>query len=403
MVDLKRLIGLCIAALGVAAPALADTPLHDPLARATTRLGPGYVIHLTVTINLQEEKELCGPFTLDAEGRVPLTVGFRPIDPVALKGCTAGEAEKRVAAALDKYYTSPPQVRISIARIPRFRVMVEGATFRNGPLTLPDGARLSDALSECGYQPSADLHSVRIHRLEKDGARVTLKADFQQILETGVDDPRGDPALQEGDRIEIPIGPILTPRQTIAVHGEVRRPGFYDHKPGMTVNDALMEAMGVTASADPSRVTICRRRDNSFLTVDADKVKALIPTDNVALQPGDVVYVATKDSGKRYAVTGAVPAPATFDHPGKVMLTEAITQAGGLRPSADRAHIVLVKGMLSDPAHARNIPIRFDLIASGKAPDVPIDPGDMVQVPEKKRASINLLDIGSLLFRWFLF
>lgn len=401
--DRMRLLAIIAAAALAWAPALADTPLHDPLARPNTRLGPGYVINLTVTINLQEEKELCGAFPLDADGRIQLTVGLKPVDAVDLKGCTTGEAEKRVAAALDKYYTAPPDVRITIARIPRFRVMVEGATFRNGPLTLPDGARLSDALAECGYQPSADLHSVRIHRVEKDGARVTLKADFQQILETGVDNVRGDPTLREGDRIEIPIGAILTPRQTIAVHGEVRRPGFYDHRPGMTVRDALAEAMDLTSSADPTRVTICRRGDNSFLTVDANRAKALVPTDNVTLQPGDVVYVATKDSGKRYAVTGAVPAPATFDHNGKVLLTEAITQAGGLRPSADRAHIVLVKGMLSDPAHARSIPVRFDLIVAGKEPDVPVDPGDLVQVPEKKRQSINLLDIGSLLMRWFLF
>ncbi len=401
--NVVRYLAILLATLWLAAPTLADTPLLDPLARANTRLGAKYVINLTVTVDYKEEKELCGPFTLNDQGQVALTVGQEAIDPVSLKGCTTSEAETRVRDALGKYYSATPEVRISIARIPRIRVVVEGATFRNGAITLAEGSHLSDALAQSGYQPSADLSAIRIQRVEKDGAKLTLKADFQKIIETGADDRRGDPVLQEADRINIPIGAIAAPRQTIAVHGEVRRPGFYDYKPGMTVRDALAEALELTTGADPARVTICRRGDSSFLTVDANRVKSLAPTDNVVLQPGDVVYVATKDSGKRFAVTGAVPAPNTFDHTGSVTVTAAITQAGGLRPSADRAHIVLVKGMLSDPAHAKNVPVRYDLIAAGKAPDMPVDPGDLIQVPERKHASIDLRDIGALLIRWFLF
>lgn len=376
-----------------------DIDRLDPLAKPSTRLGPGYVIALNVSINSLDEADLCGQFLLDEEGNLQLKINDTPLEKIPLKGLTATEARDRILAAIRRFYVQEPQVRVGIARIPRIRVLVQGATFRNGSLTLPEGSRLSDALAETGFLPSADLEHVQIQRVEKDGTRATLTADFSKVLQGATDDQFNDPVLQTGDRIHIPLlsVPVVTP--TIAVVGDVKQPGTYPYKRGMKVSDALQEAFGMLPSADRDRVILRRVRDGSIMTVSGERALRNIPTDNLPLQPDDTLVVATKDSAQRYAVLGAVPAPMTFDYKQPVTLTKAITDAGGFRPDADRGAIVVMRNMLSDPAKATSVVIDYNRIARGQEPDFPLMPGDVVQVPQRRRAPSPLLEIGTFLLR----
>lgn len=385
-----------------ACPSFADLGRLDPLAKPTTRLGPGYLLALNVSIHAIDESELCGEFLLDAEGRLELTVGYEPIEKIALKGLTVSEARERIQAALAKYLVDP-EVRVGIARMPRITVHVGGATFRSGPLTLPDGARLSDALAETGYLQTADLQRIQISRLEKGGIRVNLTADFSKAL-LGAEDRFSDPTLQEGDRITIPLSLAPVVPQTVAVLGEVQRPGTtYLYRPGMTVRDALREALGLSPSADPERVVVRRMRDNSVQTVNGARALQGVPTDNLQLEPDDTVFVMTKDSGRRYAVVGAVASPSTFDYRQPVTLKQALVDAGGFKPDADRRSVLLIRGMLRDPAKAETQIIDFDRIARGEQPDIPLEPGDLVQISPRKKANSPLVDIGLFLLRFFLF
>lgn len=375
----------------------------DPLARPGTRLGPGFTIGLAVSVDLVEEKELCGAFPLDSRGRIHLTVGYLPIDPIDLTGLTAQEAERKVRDALAKYYVGRPEVRLVITRVSRIRVVAQGATFRNGPVEVAQGARLTDFIAQVGYQPAADLERVAIRRVERDGTRITLNANVRPILEGAASDPNNDPVLQEGDQIQVALRPLPPVIRTIAVLGEVRSPGYYTYRPGMTVLDALFAAQDLLPTADAARVTITRASSRAFLTVNADRARERIPTENLVLQPDDVIYVATRDTGRRYAVAGAVAAPGTFDHPGKVTLSQALEKAGGFKPNADRGKVTLVKGMLSDPTRAEQVVVNYDRIVRNEVPDIPLEAGDVIQVPERRRGGVSLQDVGMWLLRIFLF
>lgn len=395
----KWSIGLLLFFVLSGTHAWADIDRLDPLAKPSTRLGPGYVVALNVSVNSLDETDLCGQFLLDEEGNLQLKIKDTPLEKIPLKGLTAAEARGRILAAIRRFYVQEPEVRVGIARIPRIRVLVQGATFRNGTLTLPEGSRLSDALAETGFLPSADLEHVQIQRVEKDGARATLTADFSKVLQGTADDRFNDPVLQTGDRISIPLStiPVVTP--TIAVVGDVKQPGTYPYKRGMRVRDALQEAFGMLPSADRDRVILRRVRDGSIMTVNGERALQNIPTDNLPLQPDDTVVVATKDSVRRYAVLGAVPAPMTFDYKQPVTLTKAITDAGGFRPDADRGAIVVMRNMLGDPAKARSVVIDYNRIARGQEPDFQLMPGDVVQVPQRRRTPSPLLEIGTFLLR----
>jgi protein involved in polysaccharide export with SLBB domain len=380
--------------------AIADVAALDPLAKPSTRLGPGYEVSLSVAIRGLDEKDLCKQFTLDNEAKLQVKLEDQPIDKIPLLGLTAAQARERISIALRKYFAVEPEVRVGISRIPRFKVHVFGATLQAGPLTLPDGAHLSDALMEARYILRADLQHVHIDRVEK-GEKVRLLVDFSKALQ-GIVDKFTDPALQNGDVITLDVEAMVEPPKTFGIHGEVRKPGFYPFKKGMTVRDGMDLALGMLPTADPERVTVVRTKRGTFMTVNGLRALQGVATDNVELQPDDIITVAIKDQGQKYAVVGAVAAPTSFEYKGKITLKQAIVDCGGFRPEADRKNVLLVRNMLHDPAHPQTVQIDFDKITRGEQPDIPLEAGDVVQVLPKKKQPNMMLDFGMVLLKWFL-
>ena len=372
----------------------------DPSAKPTTRLGPGYVVAVDVSLNAAQVKALSGSYTLDANGRIRLPIPGTQGVEVTLGGATAAEARDRIASTLTKAFNPNATVRVVIAKIPRFQVLVQGATLRNGPVTLVDGSHLSDLVAEVGTLPEADLAHVAIRRVAQNGGWEILSADFAGFLR-GNADRFTDPPLQNGDVVTFNMVP--GPAPAVAVQGEVARPGFYAYQTGMTVRQALRAAGGLTHDGDPERITLCKVHERRSLMVNASRAMEGAATDDLPLSPGDALFVAPRDSGRRWSVVGAVPNPVTMDYRGPVLLTKAIAEAGGFKPTADRKSVTILKNMLTDPAHARAITVDYDKIVKGDRPDIPLDPGDMVQVPEKKHAPNGALDLGLLLLRFFAF
>lgn len=396
--------GACVLVLagallyGGSAPALADA--QDPAAKPSTVLAPGYVVAIDVLLNGSIVKELTGRYTVDTNGHIRLPVPGTQGVAVTLAGATASEARRRVNAVLAADYKPGATVRLVIAKIPRFQVLVQGATLQNGPVTLVDGARLSDLIAQVGTLPTADLAHISIVRVAPNGGRVALTADFASFLR-GNDNRFTDPPLQNGDVVT--LSTIPGPAPVVAVQGDVVKPGFYAFQSGMTVRQALMEAGGLTAQANPEELTLCKVDERRSIIINASRAMEGAATDDLLLAPGDVLFIPARDSGRRWSVVGAVPNPVTMDYHGPVPLSKAIAQAGGFKPTADRKSVTILRNMLTDPAHARAITVDYDKIAKGEQPDIPLDAGDLVQVPEKKRAPSGVLDLGLLLLRFFAF
>lgn len=78
------------------------------------------------------------------------------------------------------------------------------------------------------------------------------------------------------------------------------------------------------------------------------------------------------------AVVGAVPAPGLYDHRAGLTLLGALRLAGGLAIDAAPACASITRFAAGLAASAG---IRLDLIASGEAPDLPLEEGDVLSVP----------------------
>ena len=82
----------------------------------------------------------------------------------------------------------------------------------------------------------------------------------------------------------------------VVVSGEVQKPGKIVFERPAIMLEAIMEAGGFTADADPQKVSLIRQvqGDHHTQIVDLSPVLKGMPTPVMYVSPGDVIYVRPK-------------------------------------------------------------------------------------------------------------
>src|SRR5690606_16738918 len=118
-------------------------------------------------------------------------------------------------------------------------------------------------------------------------------------------------------------------------------------------------------------------RNGKRLPIDFEAlIKGGDMSQNIYLQPDDFVYLPSATARDIY-VLGAVRMPKAVGRQHRT-LAAAIAEAGGTVPTAYRSHVGIVRGSMNDPKIAI---VNYDDIVRGKAPDVVLEPRDIVYVP----------------------
>ncbi len=166
----------------------------------------------------------------------------------------------------------------------------------------------------------------------------------------------------KGDYLKNPkiMVTILEYRQ-LFVNGEVKAPGGYAFKPGMTINKAISLAGGFTDNAS---------REELFVIRDGDQTMTpLLATLKTYVGPGDTVLVREY---KKFFVNGEVKAPGSYAYIPDLTVEKAISMAGGFGEfaSARWGKIYIIRD--DDKTETS---IRANL-------KTPVYPGDIITVEE---------------------
>ncbi len=171
----------------------------------------------------------------------------------------------------------------------------------------------------------------------------------------------------------------------VAVTGAVRTPGSYEMLGTKTVLEMLSRAGGL--DRDLGKEIVIFRRDLATSTtrriaIDLEQlVYHADPGLNLAVQPGDIIYVPTVEK-VRIFVSGAVRNPDLYEVPRAepVTVLKAITLAGG---TTDRAAEKRVQILRMDPDGRRvTLEVNLKRLKRGKAEDPILQKDDVVLVPE---------------------
>lgn len=167
--------------------------------------------------------------------------------------------------------------------------------------------------------------------------------------------------------------------------GSVDKPGLYPTTAPTTLLEALSHAGGTRRSrsaittvdtADLRHAFVVRR--GAVLPVNFQQLlESGDMSQNIYLQPDDFIYVPSGAAREIY-LFGAVRMPRSMPLSETPTLVAAITAGGGTLKDAYLSQVAIVRGSLTAPQIAV---VNYKDIIEGNAGDIPLEPRDIVFVP----------------------
>ena len=236
--------------------------------------------------------------------------------------------------------------RQDVAYLGRRLVTVRGAVQRPGLYTQSDNMHVSDLLLDSGGPlPDAYLNRAVLLHQRGDG---TYAYDYISLRDVISGDASADLPVEDNDVLAVyRIGEAhFTPDHTVKVLGNVVAPGLYARGDDMRLSD-LLKLAGAFKPGGGTRVTVAHARRPasdkalqvaSSQTVDYTAGQTVSAGTDLVLQDGDVVAVqgdgSLRDHPAVVTVTGMVNRPGPILIQQGMHLSDAIKEAGGLRPEA---------------------------------------------------------------------
>jgi polysaccharide biosynthesis/export protein len=164
--------------------------------------------------------------------------------------------------------------------------------------------------------------------------------------------------------------------QDVTVLGEVQKPGLYPLVGKRTLFDAMSAAGGITAKAGNTAVITHRDRPQDPETIPLAYDAGGLPKSNIPVTAGDTVVVSK--AGIVYVVGDVrVPTGVLLENPNLTVL-KAIAMAQGVNPTASENKSRIIR---NTPQGQQEIPVELKKILSAKAPDLPLQPDDVLFIP----------------------
>ncbi len=186
-----------------------------------------------------------------------------------------------------------------------------------------------------GLIPSAYTQQIQVERIQKNERQVIVDFDDKHLTKSG------DFILQDGDLVKVfPI--VDKDLNAVYLAGNVKRPGKYEYKPGMTVRDLISDTSALLKDTYFDYALIKRLIPPGLDTqlIPFHPGKLLLQHDdanNIALEPQDSVYVfSTWFFRDRPTITieGEVRNKGVYDLLVNYTVKDAIMDAGGFTKDA---------------------------------------------------------------------
>ncbi len=318
-------------------------------------LGPGDVF----VISIWSAEPLTFKVPVEPEGYVIIpTVGA-----IKANGKTLAEVRKSILAATSSTYLRA-EVTVNLYRLRTFRVHVTGQVMKPGPYEALAVDRVADLIQAAeGLTTWASERDIEVRH--RDGA-----VDYVDLYEyTKLGRLESNLYLRDGDVIYVP--PIRFTNATVRLEGAVNNPGVYQLKENETLQEFLLRTDALNKRAE-LRTAYVRRRTDANGGVETIPVFPYLKQEanghsDLSLQDGDVILVPQR--AEEVYVVGAVQAPGAYAYYPNLRAMDYVGIAG----STDRAKSL-----------SRVKVIRKDTLEEVRGGDVPIQPGDMVVVPQKQ-------------------
>lgn len=247
--------------------------------------------------------------------------------------------------------------------IDRYENMVEikGAVFRPGLFELGEKVNSVRSLVEAaaGISEEAMLSRAVLRRMKPNRTQEVIAIDLEGVLSGTLPDM----PLQNEDVLFIPTLAEHLNLRTLTITGEVIFPGTYEYADGMTLEDLVLQAGGLTDAASSVKIDVNRRlRDQHAREGGMEVAKTFsfslkdnYVTDgekNFVLEPYDIVQVRRSPVFRtpvQVTISGEVTFRGNYTMETKNQrLSDVVKAAGGVLPGAYIRGARLIRHMTDD-------------------------------------------------------
>ncbi len=327
------------------------------------RLGPGDEVIIDIWGTSEDHlRQVISP-----EGSIMIS----QLGPVYLNGLTINEAGNHIRNAFSQKYAGvsdeESDIQVTLGQVRTIQVNLMGEVSTPGTYRMSPFSTVFHALYRAGG--INDIGSMRNIQVLRDGRKIA-GIDIYEYLFDGK--TNGNIRLQEGDVIIIPPYGNL-----VSIDGNVKRPMYYEIKPGETVQDIINYAGGFTSDAYGDMIRLSRQSgsENELFNIGREEFS------NYGLQDGDIVSVGTilDRFANRVELKGSVYRPGTFAISGDLKtIGQLIAKADGLTEDAYKQRALLYRE--GDDLQLEIIAVNLEDILSGKSPDVALKRNDLLVI-----------------------
>ena len=256
----------------LAAPQKPVAVAAPPVVQPSYQIGPQDELKITVF----DADELSGSYRVDGDG----FISFPLLGRIAVGGATLGETQEKLRMMLSKDYIKNPQIRVDVAEYKSQSIIVSGEVRAPAEIRVTGAMTLLRALAQAGSPLSSASSELSIAR-QKKGASGAPSAENAEVIRINWRDLQigklNDVTLQDGDVIFVPKA------QTFFIEGYVRNGGTFVLEPGLSVEQAIALAGGLTERGTNRGIKATRALNGKTSEVElklSDKVQA-----------GDVIHI----------------------------------------------------------------------------------------------------------------
>lgn len=298
-----------------------------------------------IEIKVVNEPLFSGRFTVGTNG----AIDYPYLRHIVASGLTVSDLKMRMQAKLRDGYLKEPQISVRVVDYHSQKVFVLGAINRPGEYSLKENSRLLDILSQAGG--ISKTGSQRIFLLRKE-AKV-------------------QPALVE-------VSPTVTESPSIGKtpqnHKETEVEGAEQPKTLPKPNPPQRDQINQT---EMDKGEDQARFQTEPIVVD---YHALVDrgdlSQNILLRGGDIINVP---QANEITVLGAVNKPGTVVFDEGMTILSAISKAGGETPNGSLRSVYIIRKTAKG---TDKIKIRLDKIIQNKSKNIPVQPDDVIVIPE---------------------
>lgn len=195
-----------------------------------------------------------------------------------------------------------------------------------------------------------------------EGSTLWKHIDFESFFSN--QDAAGNPRVQPGDLVYIPVEPKEKKPFSVNVVGQVARPGSYLVREESRIFDAIYQAGGFVDEAAIDRVTIIHSHSQGAIEEQVNIREFLVSGDeknNPLIVKGDTIFVPMSKGAKkipsvhsaffptiRVSIIGEIARPDTYQVSAEASLLDVLKMAGGPTSGANLKGVTLISEMPGD-------------------------------------------------------